>query len=78
MQTVTLNRNNGIVESMDLDTLSRWACLVEAFEIIQTKAKELGRNAENCLNSQHIDKYISERFPSLRHDLEVEIHLGNF
>jgi len=61
--------------SMDLDEFSRWACLVEAVEIISQKAQELKvLNTNQWIKPLAIQKYIDERFPSMRHNMCIEYH----
>ena len=84
MQKVTINLKNGNIEMWSIDELTRWMCLIEAYDIIHQKAEQLGVGIGNMLNSKAIDEYIhgcpeknyNGRFPSMRHDVGVELELG--
>ena len=76
MDTVYLNKKDGSVEEMGIDEFSRWMCLVEAFHFIETKAEELNIDPEKMLKPLAIERFIIERFPSMRHDVQCETNLG--
>jgi hypothetical protein len=73
---IKINRKDG-VEYMDLDTFSRWMCLIEAFHFIEQHAEEFAIDASNLLNSSAIDKYIEERYHAMRHDVGFEHAMGS-
>jgi len=73
---VEIQKRNGSVEEMGVDEFSRWMCLVEAFDFIEKKSKELKIGYEKLLNSNAIDKFIIERYPSMRHDVGIEVEMG--
>ncbi len=74
---IVLEKKDGSVETMSVDEFSRWMCLVEAFHIIETKAEEMKlENADKLMKPLAIEQYISERYPSMRHDVGVEHEMG--
>jgi hypothetical protein len=74
---IMLEKKDGSEEMMSVDEFSRWMCLVEAFHFIETKATELKlENTERLLKPLAIEQYITERFPSMRHDVGVEHRMG--
>jgi hypothetical protein len=75
---IKIERKDNVVEYMTLDEFSRWGCYVEAMEAIKLKAKELKMDYRKVVDSKHILNYIKERFPSIRHDVEMEAKLGTF
>lgn len=85
-KTVIMESKKG-VEEWSVDKLTRWMCLIEAFSLINEKAKELGVKIENMNNvSKSIESYIygvdtptkkfSGRYHSMRHDVGVELEMG--
>jgi hypothetical protein len=63
-------------EYMSLDEFSRWMCLVEAFHFIEEKVQLTGINIDNLLKPAAIERYIEERFPAMRYDVEMEYENG--
>ncbi len=79
MKTFNFKLKNGSEKSMDLDEFTRWACLLEGVEQVTKKYSELGENMEatdDWIKPLAFQKYIDERFHSMRHDLGVEAVLG--
>jgi len=72
---IKINRKDG-VEYMDLDTFSRWMCLVEAYDFIEKYGEEYSIDPSNLLNANAIEKYITERYHAMRHDVEFEHAMG--
>lgn len=64
---------------MSIDEMARWACLIEGVEQVSKKCDELGLGTENddWIKPLAFQKYIEERFHSMKHDLTVEATLGN-
>lgn len=79
MKKITFNLNNGKTHEMSLDEMSRWACLLEGIDQVSKKCEELGLgNDDDCwIKPLAFQKYIEERFHSMKHDLTVEAALGN-
>ena len=75
--TIDIVLKNGTVETFSADEFSRWACLIEAFELIENKANELKMDIDKLLKPLAIEMYIKERFPSIRHDIGIEMEMGN-
>jgi hypothetical protein len=69
---------NGSVKEMDIDELARWACLIEGVEQVAKRYEELGENmdTDDWIKPLAFQKYIEERFHSMKHDLTVEATLG--
>jgi hypothetical protein len=69
---------NGQVKEMGIDELTRWACLIEGIEQVSKKYEELGESMEtdDWVKPLAFQKYIEERFHSMKHDLTVEAVLG--
>lgn len=76
MKHVTITKKNGKQEQLSAVSFSRWVCLVEAFDIIQSKAHELNINIEKVLKPVAIEHYMAERFPSVLSDVEFELNNG--
>lgn len=76
--TIVFDKKDGSSEQMSLDEFARWASLAEAFHFIETKASEMGMDSiDKLIKPLAIEQYISERFPSMRHDVGVEYRMGN-
>jgi hypothetical protein len=74
---VSIERRDGSIEEMSSTEFTRWACLIEAFDIIKQKAEELGvDNIDLMIKPLAIEKYIEERWLSMKHDVECEIRMG--
>ena len=76
MNNVIIEKRDGSMEEMSKDEFSRWMCLAEAFHFIETKAEELKVDPEKLLKPLAIERYIIERFPSMRHDVGIELEMG--
>lgn len=74
---VEIERNDGSVESMSVSEFARWACLIEAFDVLNEKAAELKLDVGNLIKPNAIETYINERFPAMEHDVLCELKLGN-
>ena len=63
---------------MSVDSYSRWMCLIEAMQFINQKAQkskiDLDKN-DKWIKPLSLQKYIKERYPSMRHDITVEEYL---
>ena len=78
MDKIQIEKNKGGVEYMEIDEFTRWMCLVEAFYFIEIAASERGeKDVSDRIKTAYIEKYIEERYPSIRHDIGVEYILGN-
>lgn len=78
MNDIKIEKKGKDPEYMGLDTFSRWMCLVEAFFFIEQKGEELGLpDVSSLIKPLAIEKYIDERYASMRHDVEMEYILGN-
>lgn len=69
---------NGNVKEMNIDELTRWACLLEGIEEVAKKYECLGQSmdTDEWIKPLAFQKYIEERFHSMKHDLTVEATLG--
>jgi ribosomal protein S18 len=74
---VTVNTKDSIV-NMSIDQYSRWLCLIEAIDFIDKKCEEWGKNIEEIdwVKPVALQKYIDERFHSMKHDVTVEYDMG--
>ena len=79
MRTFDFKLKNGTEIKMGIDELTRWACLIEGIERVSNKCEELGysRANEEWIKPLAFQKYIDERFHSMKHDLSVEAIMGN-
>lgn len=76
---ITVNTSNG-QEQMTIEHYSRWLCLLEAIDFIDKKCDEWGKNMDDVdwVKPIAIQKYIDERFHSVKRDVEYEIDQGMF
>ena len=79
MRTFKFDLKNGTKKEMDIDELTRWACLLEGIEQVSNKCEDLGLNmdTEDWIKPLAFQKYIDERFHAMKHDLSVEAMMGN-
>lgn len=75
-EEIEIKRNDGSIEYMSIDELSRWVSLIESFNLIQEECEKRNLKPENYLNSKAIEGYISDRFNSVRSDLIKEYYMG--
>ena len=78
MKMFNFKLKDGTEKNMSIDELTRWACLIEGIEEVSKKYEELGESMEtnDWVKPLAFQKYIEERFHSMRHDLTVEATLG--
>lgn len=78
MDKITFNLKNGKKHEMTIDEMTRWACLLEGVEQVAKKCEEMGvGNDDDCwIKPLAFQKYIDERFHSMKHDLTVEMMMG--
>lgn len=74
---VKIDRVGGNSEIMNISEFTRWMCLVEAFDILDKKAKDLSLDVSKLIKPLAIETFIKERYPSMLHDLTCELQLGN-
>lgn len=74
---VEITRAGGNVETMSISEFTRWMCLVEAFDILGKKAEDLKLDVSSLIKPLAIENFIKERYPSMLHDVECELKLGN-
>lgn len=69
---------SGAVKEMDINELTRWACLLEGIEQVSKRYDDLGESmdTDEWIKPLAFQKYIEERFHSMKHDLTVEATLG--
>lgn len=75
MKHFTFNLRDGITKTMGFDEFVRWACLIEALEVVGGKIDSIDN--DKWIKPLAFQKYIQERFHSMKHDLKVEAALGN-
>ncbi|WP_396180122.1 hypothetical protein [Flavobacterium sp.] len=78
MKKFKFELKNGTIKEMDIDELTRWACLIEGIEQVSKKYEELGESmdTDDWIKPLAFQKYLEERFHSMKHDLTVEATLG--
>jgi hypothetical protein len=74
--TVDINRKDGSIEQMNIETFARWMCFVEALDFIDKKANELKIKSKDLIKPAAIDTYIKERYDSMLHDVTCEVEMG--
>ena len=67
---------DGTTKEMDFDELVRWACLIEALEVVGGR-DDIDIESSSWIKPLAFQKYIDERFHSMKHDLKVEATMGN-
>jgi hypothetical protein len=68
------------IEEMEYDEFIRWACLIEAVDIVSERAKAISINLLNTndwIKPIAFQKYIEERFPSLHYNTLQELKHNN-
>lgn len=69
---LTILDSKGEEYTFSIDQYTRWICLMEAIEHINLMAKNKKINLDandDWIQPIKINKYIKERYPSLRHDM---------
>jgi hypothetical protein len=69
------NLKDGTTKTMEFDELVRWCCLIEALEVVDNQ--EVNTDNDKWIKPLAFQKYIDERFHSMKHDLKVEATMGN-
>ena len=79
MKTFDFDLKDGSTKTMEFDEFVRWACLIEAIEKVSEKLDEdnVPNDDSSWIKPLAFEKYINERFHSMKHDLKVEAILGN-
>ena len=74
---ISVNTKSG-KEQMHIDHYARWLCLIEAVEVIGAKCEEWGKDMDDIdwVKPIAFQKYIDERFHSMKHDVSVDLELG--
>ena len=64
--------NNGKNIPLGLNEYTKWLCLIEAMEYIEARAAKTKFNLDNnndWIKPLALQKYVKERFLSMRHDV---------
>lgn len=71
---IELEVGNG-VEKMPMDTFIRWACLVDAIDVIVEKCEQLGmsKNDDSWIKPNAIEKFVKERYLSMRYKIASDL-----
>ena len=79
MKTFKFDLKDGKEKTMTFDEFVRWACLIEGVEKVSEKLEEAGidMNKTEWVKPLAFQKYVEERYHSMKHDLTVEAKLGN-
>ena len=75
MKKYNFDLKDGTTKQMEFDELVRWACLIEALEVVGGK-ENIDIESDKWIKPLAFQKYIDERFHSMKHDLKVEATLG--
>ena len=75
MTTYDFNLKDGTTKTMEFDELVSWFCLIEALEVVDNQ--EVNTDNDKWIKPLAFQKYIDERFHSMKHDLKVEATMGN-
>ena len=75
MKKFKFNLKNGTTKKMEFNEFVRWACLIEALEVVGKKNED--EDTDNWIKPLAFQKYIQERFHSMKHDVKVEAAMGN-
>ena len=73
------------INSLDLDALTRWMCLLEGIDFIFEKIEEDNKDEDYLFRSKKsfnilersLVKYINERFEAMKYDLMIEAEKEN-
>lgn len=79
IKSVSIRTKSDKEHIMTIDTYSRWLCLMEALEFVNTQAKKSKVDLEKTdswIKPLAFQKYIKQRFPSMNHDFKVEESLN--
>lgn len=79
IENVSITTKSNKTHIMSVETYARWLCLVESLEFINLKAKECKVDLEEndkWIKPLALQKYISQRYPSMYHDFRVEEYLN--
>lgn len=65
----------GKKENMPIDMFIRWACLIDAIDVISEKCQQLkiDKDDDSWINPGAIEKYIYDRFYSMRHNIMKDL-----
>ena len=65
----------GKIEHMPMDTFIRWACLIEAVEMIHDKSIELGisEKDDSWIKPSAIQKYIDDRVSTMSYTIAKQL-----
>lgn len=71
-------KNTKTTKDMSLDEIVRWSCLVEAISVADAQMIHHGIDPEkfDWVKPIAIEKYIEERFHSMKHDIIYEMKNG--
>ena len=75
LKKISITTKSSDTHLMSVDTYTRWMCLVEAIQHINRQAEKSKINLDKdnkWIKPLSLQKYIKERFPSLKHDVKVE------
>lgn len=78
MKKIKFDLKSGATTEMELDEFVRWACLVEGIDFISKALDEqnVKKDDDSWVKPLAIQKYIDERFHSMKHDMTVEMMMG--
>jgi hypothetical protein len=75
-EIVVLTTKSNKEITLGLDEYTKWLCLLEAIEYIEQKAKDISVDLDASMawvKPLAIQKYVKERFVSMRHDVKCNL-----
>ena len=76
MKNYSFKLKDGTTKTMEFEELVRWACLVEALEVVGNQ-EDVDVDSDKWIKPLAFQKYVDERFPAMLADLKVEALMGN-
>lgn len=80
MNHTTVNiSTESITSKMSIEEITRWCCLIESIQVADSTMKAKGINPEHYdwVKPIAIEKYIDERYHSMKHDVMHEMKHGD-
>lgn len=74
----TIDIQDTPTSTMSLDEIVRWNCLIEAIKVADAQMKSMNIDPEkfDWVKPVALEKYVVERFHSMKHDIVYEIKNG--
>ncbi len=72
----TFDLKDGTTKTMEFEEFVRWCCLIEAVQVVDNQ-QDVDTTNDKWIKPLAFQKYIDERYHSMKHDLKVEVVMGN-